>query len=293
MVLGLLSNTAAIYAIVNLKIQKKNHTMKLILFLFTLDMGVCLIAMPLHMTTLIIDHTCAIVSMVEFCAQTFGHLSAYTTGIIGYDRYLRMRYLNDYPRIVKPWKIYTAVSITILLSFAHGAAYALGVIFGCFKTISAIGTVIDCFVFLFMVVPYVLLLTIIRKYRKIYSNQEMLNSIDHSINKIALRIIIAVVCLYAPYVIITLARQSPAMDIAMQKHQSICVILLMCYHLIYANSFVNSLIFLSVNSACKAEFKNLFKRCPRSSTKRTMTTIRGDTNIEFTDMKKPFQISDQ
>ena len=283
MVLALISNTAAIYAIVTLKMQKKSHSMKLILFLFTLDMGVCLIAMPLHLTTLVAEHTCEIVSVVEFFAQTFGHLSAYTTGVIGYDRFFRMTYLNNYSRVIKPWMIYTVVSITTSLSVAHGAAYAICVMHEWYKIGSTIGSVIDCFVFIFMIVPYGLLLRVIRKYRRATSNQHMLDSVDHSINKIALRIIVAVVFLYTPYVIITVVRQYPEMDRKMQEHQLICVVLVMCYHLIYANSFVNSVIFLSVNSACKRQLMNIFKKSTRSNDK---AKVERGMKIELGDVRK-------
>ena len=56
----------------------------------------------------------------------YGHLTAYTSGIIGCDRYLRMKYLHQYSIIVTARKIYAAVAVATLLSFFHSCAYVVG-----------------------------------------------------------------------------------------------------------------------------------------------------------------------
>ena len=221
--------------------------------------------MPLHATTLIAPHSCATLCTTEFCAQTFGHISAYTTGIIGYDRYLRMRYLTDYSRLVRPWMICTAVFTAVLLSLSHGAAYALGVFYDWFDTAGTVGSVVDGAVFIFMIVPYVLLVRAIARHRRESTHKCILEQADDTVNKIAFRIVIAVILLYTPHVLMTTVRQCLPRGSGLRNNRIFVVALLLGYQLIYVNSSVNSLIFISYNSACRKKLISML-RCSTSST---------------------------
>ena len=61
--------------------------------------------------------SCNFDTAVEFFVYLFCHTSAYIIVLIGCDRFFRKKYLNRFTEIVKNWKVYVAIVISIFLSF--------------------------------------------------------------------------------------------------------------------------------------------------------------------------------
>ena len=98
---------------------------KVIVSLESLGLGA--IGMPLCLAIYVKhDRNCTLEIAAEFFCQGFGHLIAYITAIVGYDCYFSMKYLTEYQRIVKRWKVYVALAAAAVLSFGRSGMHTLG-----------------------------------------------------------------------------------------------------------------------------------------------------------------------
>ena len=138
-------------------------------------------------------------------------------------------------------------------------------------------------VVIFLLAPYVLLVRVMRKHRKNATHQHILEQVDHSVNKVASRVVIAIVCLYTPYVIMMMVRYSTVMNSPLRRYQLFCLVSLMCDQLAYVNFFVNSVIFISTNSACREQIKSLVNQFTKSSGARSDTAAGQPAVIELAD----------
>ena len=255
--LGVTANSAVIYSIIKLSLNR-NHSMNLILVLSISDLSVNLVVLPCFIWSLLSTYTCVNVSVMEFTGQGLAHLTCYITGIIGYDRYLRMKYLNGYPRIVTFSKISTVLSIVCFLSLFQGGAYLWGIHHNSYDLVSTISSMYDSIVIFFIALPYILLGKSIRTYRRESTHHNILQHVDQSVNKIAFRIIIVIWSLYTPYITMLAIRRFLPSESPLKKDALFGFILLTSYLFVYANSFVNSIIFLSINTACRRCVHSIF-----------------------------------
>ena len=107
------------------------------------DLGMGLLGIPLVIAIVVADYTCTLAMVTDFFVLGFGHLSAYIIGIIGYDRFFRMKYLNNYGSVVKIWKIYISVAVVAFLSFLHGGAHAAGIRHDIYDFVASFDIIVD------------------------------------------------------------------------------------------------------------------------------------------------------
>ncbi len=147
--------------------------------------------------------------VTDFFVLGFGHLSAYIIGIIGYDRYFRLKYLNRYRCVVKMWKIYVSVGIAFFLSLSHGAGHAVGIMFGigAYNAVMSTCNCVDFAIIMLMLLPYALTICAVKKHRQNTVNRKMLSEVDHTVTSVASRIMIAILLLYLPFCVFQILRR--------------------------------------------------------------------------------------
>jgi len=256
--LGVLANSSVVYGLVASR-QLNNLSTRLILYLTISDWCLTVIGLPLYillLTNYFGKNACALVSSVEFLLVLFAHVSAYIIGIIGYDRYFRIHYLNRYSEIVKVWKLRLAVITSIMFSLIHTTAQVVGIHYSFYEKVASIGIVIDLFLVVFILFPYILSIRTMKEHRNHASNRELLRNVDKVVTVSATRIMIAVIVLYTPYIVFSIIRrfESPNSKLITSKWFSFG--LFFSYFLALSNSFVNSIILLNINSKCR---RKLFK----------------------------------
>ena len=260
MVLNFLTNSAVIYALVAVK-QLANMSMRLILFLSISDWCLGVFGIPLFivlLSTFSDNRECNFDSAVEFFVILFAHISAYIIGLIGYDRYFRMKYLNRYSEVIKDWKVYVALLITMFLSFAHALIQIIGIHHNFYKQITMVGIVIDLALVAFMLLPYALTVRVVKKHRQHAHNRHLLSKVDHIITSTAYRIVVAIIILYIPYITFTIIRGYLPVHSPLRRKQWFQFGLFTSYGLALANSFVNAIIFISINTKCR---RKIFVLC--------------------------------
>ena len=187
----------------------------------------------------------------EIFVLGFGHLSAYITAVIGYDRYCRIRYLNSYSTVMTMSKIHGFVLVAFLLAFGHSGAHVVGIHYSAFLDISSVGLGVDFGVVLLMLLPYVFAIHAMKKHKRNSINSRLLSQVDRSITSVASRVMVAVIVLYSPFLGFSVMRRFLPASSPIRTDPVYLAFLFMGHELIYANSFTNGLIFFSIHSKCR------------------------------------------
>ena len=276
MILTCLINSTIIYFLAKMK-DLQNPSMRLILFLSISDLSLGLLGEPLLVAVLAGNFNCIFHEIVEFLTVSSAHMSAYITGCIGYDRYFRLLYLNEYSNKIQIWKVNVAMTVAFLIAIFHGLAQNVGIIYEFYEEVTTAGIVIDFLMFMFMVVPYVLAIRSVRQHRAIATNRELLKEVDQSVLTIASRIMITITILYIPYITFTIMRKYLPETSPIRNNQIYLFALSISYVMGLSNSFLNGIIFLIVCSKCRFTLIKMLRRRRDSaqswfSAKITMTT---------------------
>lgn len=261
MVLNIFLNAACIYSLVATK-QLHNLSLKLILYLCISDF--CLALFGQSVFTAMLSRSaepeqCDMETIVEFVVYFFCHTSAYIIVIIGYDRYFRLKYLNRYSEFVRPWKIYVALTMAIIPAFLQSAFQVIGIRYQFYQRAKMIGGCIDLVIIMMMIVPYFLSIFVVKNHRRHAINQHLLKAVDKATTAIACRTMFSILILYTPYVIFEIMKfVSDPNETNYRKNKwfNFCVIL--GYQLAIANSFINSIIFISFNKKTQHKLFHYF-----------------------------------
>merc|ERR1712168_1553739 len=121
------------------------------------------------------------------------------------------------------------------------------------KVIIQIGTVADLFVLFLMFPPYVLAAHAARKHVKNAVNRHLLSKVAQPVNAIAFRRVIATVVLYVPVVVLALLNRYLPKDSAIRGNEVYLFMWSLSYGLMGLSSFVNAVIFISINAKCRKQ----------------------------------------
>ena len=269
------ANSAVVYSIVSLKLY--NRTMFLVLFLSFADLGVSAIGMPLCLTVFLKNkQICKLDLATEFFCVGFGHLIAYITAIVGYDCYFSLKYLTEYQRIVRRWKVYAALTTAFSLSFLRSGVQLLAIIYlEISGTLINIGMAADIFVVLIMFPPYALAAHVVRGHVKNDVNRHLLSKVAQPVNAIAFRRVIATVILYIPILLLALLNHLLPKNSSILRGEAYLFMWSVSYGLMGLSSFINAVIFISVNAACRRKIVGRFSHRMNNTSEENESTRNG------------------
>lgn len=249
--LNFISNISVIFSLLSTALLK-TPSMKLIFYMSCADLCIAVFGQTTFITVILGTETsCNFKCISEFFIQFFGHISAYIIGLIGYDRYFRIEYLNRYSKFISMCKLNIGLSVGISMAFVQSLMLTMGAQFDIFELMTIIYLSIDMVMFLVILLPYALSIIVVRNHRKEASNRDLLKQVDHIVTATASRIMIAVVILYTPYIVFIFPRVALPTDSAIRKEEWFNVCIFIGFICIQTNSFVNGLIFLSYNTKCR------------------------------------------
>ena len=282
MILNICANSAVIYALVRTE-QLYNLSLRLVLFLCVSDCCLALFGQPLYIVMLANfsgNYYCNFDAVVEFFIYLFCHTSAYIIGLIGYDRFFRIKYLNRYQEVIKSWKVYVAMVTSIFLSFLQTSFQIFGIQHKIYRKVKMACICIDFVIISMMILPYVLSIRVIRKHSKHTVSRNLLKKVDNTISSIASRIMVTILILYSPYITFEVLLFSVDKQSGLRKKQWLQFGVFLGYQLAIANSFVNAVIFISFNKKSRSKLLDYFQtyecicnvfNVPRASGKDTLT----------------------
>ena len=259
-ILNLLSSAFVVYALITTK-QLRNPSMQLILCLSISDCCLAAFGQPLYLVMLgrfKSSQSCSLDTAVEFFVIFLSHSSAYIIGLIGYDRFFRMKYLNRYSEVVKDWKVYVAIVTTTTLSFMQTCFQITGIQLHIYHTVTIGTSTIDFIIIFWMIIPYILSVRVIREHRSSLTHHWMLAKVDHTVTTLATRIMISIMVLYFPYVTFTVIHISMNRNSVLTTRKWFNFGVFISYQLAYANAFVHAVIFISFNKKSRRKLMKLF-----------------------------------
>lgn len=251
MLLNVSFNSAVIYALISTH-QLINISMKLILYLSISDFCIGVFIQPLFLAMLTDiffkyeNFDCHMDKAVYIVAVFLQHISGYIIALLGYDRYLRMKYLTQYSIFVKKWRLSSGMVGVLFLSFLQSVIHFLGLALRRSSEAGILSLLLDVTVLVSTYAVYILTVRIVRMHRKDSANRDTLCVVDNTISSVATKVLFGLTVCYIPYLLFIMVK-SPFGD----QDQLLNFILCVTYELTFANSFVNAFIFVTCNRRCR------------------------------------------
>ncbi|XP_057289793.1 melatonin receptor type 1C-like [Hydractinia symbiolongicarpus] len=265
MILNLIFNSAVIYGLVATK-QLKNYSLKLILYLSINDCCLALITQTLFTVMLAKFEDCDFETIVQFFAIFFTHISAYIIALIGFDRYIHMRYLNRYAQVITNKRVIMILTAVVLLSLTQAMVYVLGTQLNFLSKAKQITVSIDAVIAISVFTAYIMTVRVVKVHSKRTESRDMLKAVDTTVTRTASRILTAIVICYIPYIIVSFTHAVVSQKWDGIRKQWLEYALILGFVLTYFNSFVNAIIFLSLNKKVKRYVTSVMKnRCSNTT----------------------------
>ena len=248
-VLILLGNTVANTLVIYVLIKTKEITKfscKLLCLLSVNDLAIASIAQTLFITE-IYGASCVTNLTYQLVSRFLPRLSGYTIGVIGIDRYVRIRYKMNFKSILTTKLLIILMVLIFLIALTQVGLITLGILLHK-KTIFS-NTVLGIDIFLFICVVYLQIGTIktTSSTQKKASNPEVLKDVNKKITKLCTRIMISYITFYLPYMIINCVRNKMHGTVSLETKSLLDFLFMVSIIIVYFNSLVNALLFLSSN----------------------------------------------
>ena len=124
--LNVVVNAVAIYIIVKTQ-QIKNQSIKLVFYLSISNIAFGLVEQPI--IAAILHHGtglgCISMRLMLFVIDLFMYSSTYLTGMLGFDRFIRIRYLNSYSQVYTKFRFRVSLVLLYILVFLQAGLGAM------------------------------------------------------------------------------------------------------------------------------------------------------------------------
>lgn len=261
MILNALANSGVIIVLLMTKFLR-NTSLLLLFFLSVSDICLALITQTLFVILIgqYSDQSyCTFEIIVQFFAIFLTHTSGYTVACIGFDRYARMRYLNRYSTVVTRKRVFTAFSFICSLSFFQAMLYVIGTKYYVFEKTKKIAVGIDFIIALTVIGIYLVTMKVVRDYRMNSQNRGLLSNVDRTMTRLASKILLTILVFYGAYIVISIFYFLVHKKFDNSRKSWLNFALHFGYVLTYCNSFVNAVLFLTMNKKAKSKIFEFFR----------------------------------
>ena len=275
MILNFLANTSVIMVLLMTNFIR-NTSLILLFFLSISDTCLALITQTLF-AILIGKYSdksyCTFEMIVQFFAILLTHTSWYTIVCIGFDRYARMRFLTRYSLVVTRRRVSLALSVICLFSYFQAMLYVLGTKYDVFTTTKQIAIGIDLVIAFFVISIYLLTIKIVRDYHVNSQNRDLLSKTDRAVTRLASKILLAILVFYGSYAVISICHFLLDKKIENNGKSWLNFSLHFGYILTYCNSFVNAILFLTMNKNAKWKVLQFLHTVTESDSQKSETSV--------------------
>ncbi|XP_057308033.1 adenosine receptor A3-like [Hydractinia symbiolongicarpus] len=286
----LVVNIFVIYGIIKTK-QLHNKSFRLIFYLSISDC--CMAIIPQSFLTFILAHDvilCQVAYASSFTASVFTHTSLYITCGIAFDRYLRMRYLQNYDHVVGNRRFRVLLFVILLLAMLPGFLYVVGIYFDAVNIADRIGIVLDILVGSSTFVIYLRTLRAVRSHRRNSSFRNVFVSVDKIMTKVVKRILLAIIFIFVPYMVFFLLYVILIGYLEGRIRSWLLFCMVLSYIFTYANSLINAIIFIFANKKLTGLLDTLLRsdksNASSTTSTKTMSDMRHKTKSNNTKMSE-------
>ena len=256
MVGNVILNTLVIYILTKTK-QLSNVVCKVILILSMSDLLAGAVAQNLFLVVLY-SPSCSI-NLATRTISTFStNFSGYTTAILGVDRFVRIKYFTKVKTILTSKFTLTLISMAFLAALFNAVGIPIGLLLmkeNLFSYVTFILSVTIVIIVMFLQV-------LVMRASNTVSNESTIDTsqtVNKKINKLSMRIMLALLFFFIPVLIISISKGfvedlSKNLKSGLEFTFGICIV----FH--WANSLVNAILFLSMNTKAKRYLRDLKSR---------------------------------
>ena len=255
---NLVANALVILIIARSK-QLSNTAFKLIFSLSLAGIGQTIIGQTFFVIALITGTGCLIQYTVQFFILFFGYTTVYTIGVIGFDRYLRVKYKTRYGTILTRKKVHLIMFFIYCFALARSSVTLTGFLTGKFKFIRLLGSVIDYFSMSIIAFMQMASVIAIKRVVANSSNQEVMQETSKAIIKLSSRITIVFLIFSITSVTMLGIYNMLRSTVTATGREIIEFVQLLAYLIAHANSFASAILFFMYNTKAKSFFRSIFR----------------------------------
>ena len=248
LVANVLANSLVIYILIKTR-EIRKFSCRLIFMLCVSDLNIAITVQTFYITQMF-SSNCSINLIYQLTSGFFPRASAYTIGLIGIDRYIRIKYKTTFKTILTTKFLIILVTSIYCLAMAQTLIDTLGILLNKNKISSSIVVGIDICYLSLIIFLQIKTISTANSIQREASNPHLLQDLNKKIIQLCSRIMICCATLYLPYLIINLVRN---IRNGVVKHEGFLLQFLFMLSIViaFSNSLGNAILFLLANKKAK------------------------------------------
>ena len=258
MVGNFLANSLVILCLIKTK-QTTKPSYRMIFQLSLSDVLVATITQPLVQVARIDNRrSCAVIISTHF-SFIFTRISTYTIALIGYDRYLRVKYPTTFQDCLTPFRVYITLFVIWLVALLNTCLMISGFLVKS-EIVWGLAGFIDFSAILIVIYLQIKTAVAANAHQNSVENLSVLEDIQKKIVKVAARIVLMFLIMVLPYFVCLLIRGIFRSSLNGSDKEYLEFAFEMLMNLIFMNSFGNAILFLMSNERAKKYLKQFLRK---------------------------------
>ena len=258
MVGNFLANSLVIICLIKTK-QTTKPSYRMIFQLSFSDVLVAIITQPLVQVARIDSHrSCAVIISTHF-SVIFTRISTYTIALIGYDRYLRVKYPTTFQDRLTPFRVYVILFVVCLVALLNTCLMISGFLVES-EIVWGLAGFIDFSAIIIVIYLQIKTVVAANAHQNSAENLNVLEDIQKKIIKVAARIVLMFLIMVLPYFVCLLIRGIVSSRLNERDKEYLEFVFEMFMNLVFMNSFGNAILFLMSNERAKRYLKQFLRR---------------------------------
>lgn len=267
-----ISNSLVIFLLIKTK-QIFKVSCKLIFHLSISDLSITLLVQNLFLAVLF-ETDCIVKIASQFLSGFLVRLSAYTTGLTGIDRFIRIKYKITFRSILTSKSVMFMLLLVWFFALTNATMLTIGALVKG-KVFGMIALVLDIAALSFVIIMQLLTIKAIRRVnrRNGQTSSKVTQQTHDRITSMCSKIMLLFVIFMGPYIIMCIVRSKIRKSLNSSGKSLLEFVFRLSILLGYSNSFVNAVFFLTKNVKCRRFLKKTIEKIRASSKVSTETEI--------------------
>lgn len=258
LLLGNIFSNSLVICLLVITRQLSNYSNKFTMLLSSSDVATALIVQTLQISVLFLplDPPCPVSLLTQFFSTALPRISGYTIGIIGLDRYVRVRYIMHFRKILTSKRAYILMSTVCVMSVINALLNTVGAVYDRRSLFRGVTACIDIPAITFVVALQIKSVIIMKSRVAGTENPEILHETSAKVITLSSRIMVLFVICCIPFQMISFIRILFLNQLQGASRSNIEFFLRFTFFGSYINSIGNALLFINTNVQAKEYMRN-------------------------------------
>ena len=257
MVGNFLANLAVILCLIKTE-QINNLSCKMVFQLSLSDVLLAVITQPLVLVDIVKGNSSCAVKILSQCSTFFVRVPIYTINLIGYDRYLRVRYPMTHQERLSPFRVYMMLILIWVVALLNTLSMLVGFLME-LDIVRGISGFIDFSIFLAIIFFQIKTIWASHAHRILSENPSILEETQKRIVKLAARIVVMFIITVLPFFVLNLLKSIIMNKLKETEKGYLEFAFQFSVNVTFMNSFGNAILFLMSNQRAKRYLKRLVR----------------------------------